>query len=111
MHYLKRRRARERIRDGVHERLCRTVGCGYQPMAKFCSRKAICHACRYRARRVGPSPFQDRVRDGVIERQCRKCRCWAVITEFVKNRVAKHGRLYTCKICHNEYKHARKAAA
>lgn len=50
--------------------------------------------------RKGPA-FEDRVTAAGIERHCRRCRQWHLLTEFVRHAQAKHGRLYTCRICHN----------
>lgn len=67
---------------------------------------------RYWARRPGRSPhqFRDRVRNGWLERKCRKCGDWALMSEFVPNRNVKHGRLYTCKVCHAMYKAQKRKA-
>ena len=58
--------------------------------------------------RRGP-PFRDRVRGGVIELKCRKCGDWLWIEEFVRSQSgAKHGRLYTCKVCFNARRNVRR---
>lgn len=93
------------------ERTGKCKRCGHR--GKLRPSWAVCYPCFYAAQGRKPSPFRDRVRNGWLERKCRKCGDWALMSEFVRNAAVKHGRLYTCKVCHAAYKAAwrKKAAA